>query len=292
MMKTDNPLYISKRSKNGVLIVISIALFIVFVPRILQALSQKEVYEISSEEIKVLKEEQFHKKNRQNHYKSRYNLKKYSRPPHKFDPNTYSERDWLNLGLSQKQVAIVLKFTKRGIYSNDQLQKIFVIPPQLFELIKDSTIYTKKVFEKNQSQTFQTEKKAKIIVNVNTADQEELESIPGVGSFYAKNIIKYRDRIGGFVKKEQLLEVWKMDLEKYNAIEEFMVLDVNEIRKIHINTATAEELKQHPYFNWNIANSVVKMRIQKTGFKRIEEIKESVLIDEEFFEKIKPYLSL
>jgi hypothetical protein len=34
------------------------------------------------------------------------------------------------------------------------------------------------------------------------------------------------------------------------------------------------------------------MRIQKTGFKRIEEIKESVLIDEEFFEKIKPYLSL
>jgi DNA uptake protein ComE-like DNA-binding protein len=35
------------------------------------------------------------------------------------------------------------------------------------------------------------------------------------------------------------------------------------------------------------------MRIQKGGsFKKIEEIKECVLIDEELFEKLKPYLSL
>ncbi len=291
-MKTNNPLYISKRSKNGVLIVISIALIIVFIPRVTQALSQREIFEISSDDIIILKEEQFQRKNKQFYKKSSFSKKKFSRPPHKFDPNIYTEQEWLNLGLSKKQVAIVLKFTRRGIFSNEQLQKIFVIPPQLFEIIKDSTFYTKKAFDKDHSQNFQSEKKAKIAVNVNTANQEELESIPGVGSFYAKNIIKYRDRIGGFVKKEQLLEVWKMDLEKYNAIEEFMVIDVNEIRKIHINTATAEEIKQHPYFNWNIANSVVKMRIQKTGFKRIEEIKESVLIDEEFFEKIKPYLSL
>jgi competence protein ComEA len=291
-MKTNNPLYISKRSKNGVLIVILIALIIVFIPRVIQALSQREVFDISSEDIKILKEEQFQRKNKQFYKKSSFSKKKFSRPSHKFDPNTYTERDWLNLGLSQKQVAIVLKFTERGIYSNEQLQKIFVIPPQLFELIKDSTFYTKKVFEKNHSQTFQAEKKAKIIVNVNVADQEELESIPGVGSFYAKNIIKYRDRIGGFVKKEQLLEVWKMDLDKYNAIEEFIFINVKDIREIHLNTITAEELKQHPYFNWNIANSIVKMRTQKTAFKRIDEIKESVLIDEEFFEKIKPYLSL
>jgi len=291
-MKTNNPLYISKRSKNGVLIVILIALIIVFIPRVTQALSQREVFEISSDDIIILKVEQFQRKNKQFYKKSSFRKKKFSSPPHKFDPNIYTEQEWLNLGLSKKQVAIVLKFTKRGIFSNEQLQKIFVIPPQLFEIIKDSTFYPKKVFDKNHLQNFQSEKKAKISVNVNTANQDELESIPGVGSFYAKNIIKYRDRIGGFVKKSQLLEVWKMDLEKYNAIEEFMVIDVNEIRIIHINTATAEEIKQHPYFNWNIANSVVKMRIQKTGFKRIEEIKESVLIDEEFFEKIKPYLSL
>ncbi|MFN6013438.1 MAG: ComEA family DNA-binding protein, partial [Flavobacteriales bacterium] len=124
------------------------------------------------------------------------------------------------------------------------------------------------------------------------ADQIELEKIPGVGPFYAKNILKYRERLGGFVKKEQLLEVWKMDVEKYNAIEMFVEVQGNQVRKITLNTATAEELKSHPYLNWNIANSIVKIRVKKGKFTTIDDIRESVLIDEELFEKIKPYLSL
>jgi DNA uptake protein ComE-like DNA-binding protein len=61
---------------------------------------------------------------------------------------------------------------------------------------------------------------------------------------------------------------------------------------LKLNTITAEELKKHPYLNWNIANSIIKIRERKKGFKSVEEIKESVLIDEECFEKLKPYLSL
>ncbi len=53
-----------------------------------------------------------------------------------------------------------------------------------------------------------------------------------------------------------------------------------------------EDLKIHPYFRWNIANSLIKMREQKNGFKNLNEIKESVLINEELFEKLKPYLYL
>jgi DNA uptake protein ComE-like DNA-binding protein len=291
-MKENNPLYISKRSKNGVLIFILIALIVVFIPRFIQAISQKEKFKIASEDIKFLKENQSKRKFNQDYHRKKYTKKKFGIPPQKFDPNTYSEREWMNLGLSQKQAAIVFKFTKRGIYSNEQLQKIFVIPTQLYELIKDSTFYSKKSFDKENLQNSQNDKKTKIFVDINSADQEKLETIPGVGSFYAKNIIKYRDRLGGFVKKEQLLEVWKMDVEKYNSIEEFILINEKETHKIDLNSATAEEFKQHPYFNWNIANSIVKMRNQKGLFKRIEEIKESVLIDEEFFEKIKPYLSL
>jgi competence ComEA-like helix-hairpin-helix protein len=66
----------------------------------------------------------------------------------------------------------------------------------------------------------------------------------------------------------------------------------NQVRKITLNTATAEELKSHPYLNWNIANSIVKIRVKKGKFTAIDDIRESVLIDEELFEKIKPYLSL
>ena len=64
------------------------------------------------------------------------------------------------------------------------------------------------------------------------------------------------------------------------------------MRTININEATVEELNAHPYLIWGQANSIVKMRMQKNGFKNINEIKQSHLIDEETYEKLLPYLSL
>jgi DNA uptake protein ComE-like DNA-binding protein len=98
--------------------------------------------------------------------------------------------------------------------------------------------------------------------------------------------------LGGFTKKEQLLEVWKIDVEKYSLIEPYVTVNNELISKLKLNSVTVEELKNHPYMNWNIANSIIKIRDRKKGFKSIDEIKESVLIDEECFEKLKPYLSL
>jgi DNA uptake protein ComE-like DNA-binding protein len=76
-------------------------------------------------------------------------------------------------------------------------------------------------------------------------------------------------------------------------VEGYFKLNEGESRKISINTADAKELQAHPYIDWSVANSIVKIRNQKENkYKSIEEIKVSVLIDEELFEKIKPYLSL
>lgn len=284
--------FVSARNKRGVLIFIFISLTILFVPRIILLFSPKEIITIDASKIQRLSKN--HKKKLLYYKKKEYSKKnRFHLPPQKFNPNNYKERDWLQLGLSKKQVAVVLKFIKRGIYSNDQLQKIVVITSELFNLIKDSTFYPE--IKNKQFQTverkFETEKKHQLFIN--TATQEELESLPGIGAFFAKNIIKYRDKIGGFYKKTQLLEVWKFDLEKYNAIEGLLFITLQDIRKININSALAADFKAHPYVNWNQANALVKMRIQKGGtFKSIEEIKECILIDEELFDKLKPYLSL
>ena len=269
-----------------------IALFVVFTPRVLLSLRPEEKYVISSQDVQLMKNEQFKRLKYAPFKKFKKKSKEFHKPLTKFDPNTYKAEDWVKLGLSTKQAAVVLKFTVRGIYSNEQLQKIFVIPDKLYQLVKDSTFYPKKEFSDKQDKAHDYIKKEIILVDVNSASQEVLESIPGVGSFYAKNIIKYRDRLGGFFKKEQLLEVWKMDIDKYNSIEKYIQINSNGIVKISLNNVTVEELKSHPYLNWNFANSIVKMRIGKAGFKHIEDIKESVLIDEELFEKIKPYLTL
>lgn len=285
-----NPFFVSKRSKRGVFIFIIISLLVVFTPRILFSLKQEETFIVSSETIKELKRSAYKSNYKRKKYKSNYKKKnRFKIPPVKFNPNSYSMEEWMYLGLSNKQAAVVLKFTERGIYSNEQLKKIVFIPNQLYNLIKDSTIYPDKV-------DFASEKKkeTKLFsrIELNGADQEKLEEIPGIGTFFAKNILKHRDRLGGFLRKEQLLEVWKFDIEKLNAIEQYIEVDSEKIKRIELNTISVEELKDHPYLNWSAANSIIKIRAQKGRFKSIEEIKESVLMDEEMFEKLKPYLTL
>jgi competence protein ComEA len=88
------------------------------------------------------------------------------------------------------------------------------------------------------------------------------------------------------------LEIWKVDLIKYQEIEEFIYFSEEPVEKISINTATVETLSYHPYINYKIANSIVKMRAQTGEYKELKEIKRSMLIDEVTFVKIKPYLSL
>jgi DNA uptake protein ComE-like DNA-binding protein len=288
--------YISKRNRQALVLVIFLSIIIVYIPRIVLTFDNSETTikisdaEIAETENKIAS----YRKNRKSTYaynrekKSRYHL-----PPSKFDPNTYELSDWMQLGMTEKQAKVVLKFTSRGLKSNEDLQRVFVISDELFDMIKDSTFYP--TFEKSvtpEKKSFTKTEKPKIVVELNAANQEDLMKIPGIGESFAKWIINYRTRLGGFSKPGQLLEVWKIDAEKYAQIEPYVTVNVNQISKLKLNLTTVEELKKHPYMNWNIANSIIKIRERKRGFKSVEEIKESVIIDEECFEKLKPYLSL
>jgi competence protein ComEA len=292
-MRTEDPLFVSRSNQRALFIFLALALCIVFLPRIIGLFQSDTPYTITSEEYSdIIKSRNEYQKRTYSQAKKKRRV--YKMPPKKFDPNMYTKSDWISLGLSEKQANVVVKFCSRGIYSNDQLRRIFSLPEELFILIKDSTVYPirkEKSMELSERAEVRLTKRL-ILVNVNKATQADLEEIPGVGSFYAKNILNYRNRLGGFVRKEQLLEVWKMEPQTYEAIERFIEVDARAIEQININTAVVEQLKQHPYLSWKIANSIVKMRQQKNQFKSLEELKESHLIDEELFEKLKPYLTL
>ena len=290
-MKYEDPFVISKRSKRGLLVLILASLGLIFFPRVYMFFQKEEAFVINSEQIAEFERTQkkFEKRNYSNYYSKK---KKYKAPDSRFNPNTYSLSDWKNLGLSEKQSLVVLKFTSRGIYSEQDLKRIFVIPDILFELIRDSVIYPERFQNSPNQESLKKQAKQITLINLNTADTTEFMKIYGVGAFYAKQIIRYREKLGGYFTKEQLFEVWKMTNEAYDKIKDHVFISEKDVKRININSVTIEELKVHPYLKWNQANSIIKMRIQRNGFKNIEEIKESVLIDSETYEKLFPYLSL
>jgi competence ComEA-like helix-hairpin-helix protein len=288
----EEPFYISKRNRRGVFTLFIFSLIVVFTPRFLLFLQKEDKIIVSSEDIQLLEKDKFFSQ------KKYYGNRKYSKkvkfkvPERKFNPNQYSFEDWVKLGLSQKQAAVVMKFTNRGINSNEELKKIFVIPEELFNKIKDSTYYPQKETLTKIERELNQDRPTAVLIDLNKSSIEDFTKINGIGPFYAKQIIRYREQLGGYHSKEQLLEVWKMNLETYEKLKDYIFIQKGEINKISLNSTNINELNNHPYLNWNQANSIIKMKEQRGGFNSINDIKESILIDEETFEKLVPYLTL
>lgn len=284
---------LSKSNFRGALILLLILVCIFILPDIY--LHFNKTAELKITELNAPEREAYIKvkKNSKNRYNYRQRESRFMPPPEKFNPNNYSVQEWMALGLSEKQANVILKFTKRKLRSNEDLKKIFVINDELFEIIKDSTYYDAQEEYKvvDDKKDFSKEKEIKRI-DINTADEEELQKVPGIGPFFARNIVKKRTELGGYVRKEQLLEVWKVDGDKYLSWEPYLFVTKTGVKYLDLNKSTAEEFAAHTYITWNLANSLVKLRIQKGGFKKIDDVKQSVLMTEELFEKLKPYFKI
>ena len=283
-----NNLEFSKRSRRAILVFVLLFIILAIIPRLILFYTPETPLKFSWKEKQII---QNFKPVIEKNPRTKYTKKKYNSPAKKFDPNTYSVSDWMQLGLSQKQAEAVLKFGKYGFKSKEDLKRVFVIPEELMRKIIDSTFYSEKMQYNISISEFKKENN-RIVVDLNSASEEELLSIKGIGPFFAKNILKRREQLGGYINDEQLLEVWKMTPEKIQEIKPYIHIDSEQIKKLNINTTTAEEFKKHPYFSWNMANAIVKLRNQHGPFKSINELKMSVVLTEELFLKIKPYLTL
>ena len=288
-----SPFYISKKSRRGLTVLFFLAFFIVLIPRLYVHFLKVDTVLIKKPRIKV--------ETKTNNSKSKENKKKYSKkkkklvyrsPKGKFDPNEYTHEDWMYLGLSEKQTNVIMRFLNHKIYTNEALKKIYVLPDTVYHLIKDSTVYPGHIFD--EKETFVKKKTPSItkFLELNTVDSIELISINGIGPFYASQIINYRNKLGGFYKREQLMEIWKMKEETYQILMESLIIDTSTLQKIHLNTVSFEKLKNHPYLSYSQANSIVKMRTQLGRFDSISSIKKSKLINDDTFLRVRPYLSL
>ena len=83
-------------------------------------------------------------------------------------------------------------------------------------------------------------------IDLNSADTTLLKRVPGIGSSFARRIVKYRDLLGGYYVVEQLQEVYGMDRERYDAIYPYFTVGTA-VRPL---TLTIDSISYHPYLSW------------------------------------------
>ncbi|MEN9699591.1 MAG: hypothetical protein RLZZ301_789 [Bacteroidota bacterium] len=203
---------------------------------------------------------------------------------------------WISLGLSPKQAASLLRYRdKFGFHSLKQMQCIRVLPRLILDQIQDSLLFEPTALHKEGYAPLKfsiPEQKKQVLLDINTCTFEELDALPGLGTYSAQKIVNYRSYLGGYVSLAQLYEIHGIDSSLITRLSPTLKLGSFPLKTLSINTATIEQLQAHPYLSWKQANSIVKMRIQKGGFRQLDEIKESLLIDAETYEKVHAYLSL
>jgi competence ComEA-like helix-hairpin-helix protein len=213
-----------------------------------------------------------------------------------FDPNNLSAEGWKKLGLKDKTIKTIINYRNKGgkFYQPDDLKKIWGLPASFYERVKNYIVIEERNKQNNAGFTAVEYKKPerKInLVDINTADTSAFIALPGIGSKLALRIVSFRNKLGGFYSANQVAETYGLPDSTFQKVKQYLVTDANGVRKLNINTASKEELKDHPYIKWNLANAIVEYRKQHGEFKTLEELKNIVLLDEAAFEKVKNYLS-
>ena len=219
-----------------------------------------------------------------------------------FDPNTVTESEWKKLGLRDKTIKTIENYRSKGgsFYKSEDLQRIYGLHDDEYERLKpyikiESHIPNEESISskpKNEIQPAKTYTARYSIIDVNTADTTAFISLPGIGSKLAARIITFREKLGGFYSIEQIGETYGLPDSTFQKIKQYLKLDNPSVKKININTASVEEMKAHPYIKYNLADPIVSYRNEHGSFSKIEDIKKVMVVTDEIYKKIEPYLSL
>jgi len=287
----------NKTEKRGILSLIIIILFILSSPYVYKYifLSKSEIdFSAFQQQIEIL-EVSVENANENNTYKKYKEFDYYdvdksfaeiNLRPFPFDPNTTEIEDFQKMGFTEKQIKTIENYRSKGgkFYKKEDFAKMYCISEEEYKILEPFI----SIKQKEYSNTDAYNDDFTIEINLTTA--EELTRIKGIGKSYSKRIIKYRDILGGYVKKSQLMEVYGMDSVRYNNMIPYIEINPFTVKKINVNTAEFKTLTAHPYISSNIALSIINYREMHGKYKRLEEIKSSVLIDNMVYNKISPYL--
>ncbi|MDR2910239.1 MAG: helix-hairpin-helix domain-containing protein [Bacteroidales bacterium] len=224
-----------------------------------------------------------------------------------FNPNTVTPEELDSLALPDYVKRNLLSYREAGgkIRSAGDFGKIYGMNDSIFDAVKDFILFesprkitepTYIVAEINNNREFQeinnyNETNAVLFkIELNSTDSAELTRLNGIGPVFASRIIKYRDLLGGFYKKEQLLEVYNFSEETFASLKDNIDADSGKINKIRLNFAEFAELLRHPYLNREQVQAIINYRNTNGPFQSVNDLTQKNILDSLTFSKIAPYI--
>ena len=234
----------------------------------------------------------------------------------RFNPNAIDRKALDSLDLPERIKGNIVKYRESGgrFRTIKDLKKIYgmndsiigVITPYVFfdnsqevGLIKSSGVQPEQITlneqesakDENTKPAFNTELNKRFVVELNSADSNQLVTVNGIGAILASRIIKYRNLLGGFHSVAQLSEIYGLRPENYQKIAGSLIADSSSIRKIRLNFSEYRELIRHPYLNKNQVILILNYRSKNGPFNSTEDLIRYNLVDSTTYKKVRIYLT-
>ncbi len=311
----------TKKERAGIIILLALIIICLFAPFLYPYFIHPKTYDHSQfdKEIAQLKIQQadsvtakkyINKNFDENNYTNYYEPTEknfYTKPKGElfyFDPNTASVEEWKRLGIKEKTGETIQKYVSKGghFYKPEDISKIWglhkddvdrLLPYVRIENTKKEYANNESNFKNNySSESYRDKKYSSQTIDVNTSDTSAYISLPGIGSKLAQRIVAFRDKLGGFYSVDQIKETYGLPDSTFMKIKPRLILTNPSIKQININIATLDEMRSHPYIRYAIGNAILQYRTQHGNFSSVDDIKKIMVITDDVFTKVSPYLTI
>jgi competence protein ComEA len=218
-----------------------------------------------------------------------------------FDPNTLSPGEWKRLGINDKTIRTIVSYRSKGgkFRSAEDLRKIWGFKKEdadrLLPFVQ-LAIAEQPAKPKNDAPGIQSRQDPVRVVpkeiDINIATAEEWKALPGIGEVLANRIIKFRERIGGFVSMEQFHKTYGISDSVFQLITPYLKLDPSNQPKLNLNTASAYDMKRRLSISTATAKAIVMYREQYGPYQSLNDLKKIILISDTLFQRISALISV
>ena len=98
------------------------------------------------------------------------------------------------------------------------------------------------------------------LVELNSADSAALDALPGIGPYYARQILAYRERLGFYADISQLLDIRGMDTARLRRLADRLYIAPESLRPLDLYSMPLDSLAAHPYIGPYAAKGIDRLR--------------------------------